>query len=138
MKTEVSQIKTCRCCGNSFPLNDLSPSRLERCDYLCLTCRSSSLQELRLLNKSPTTTRASRVYSRGLRRGALKVCGITQSSFRGIAQEFIDLSNSNPEEAYEVDHIIPINQGGCNCPKNVQVLTRQQHAAKTKAEFRMP
>jgi hypothetical protein len=27
---------------------------------------------------------------------------------------------------------------GCNCPKNVQVLTRQQHAAKTKAEFRMP
>ena len=130
--------KTCRCCGIIFPLTDLSTSRLERCDYLCLTCRSSSLQELRLLKPSPATKRASRIYSRGLRRGALEVCGITQASFRGIAQEFVTLQNNYPEEDYEVDHIIPISQGGCNCPVNLQILTRQQHAAKTKGEFRMP
>lgn len=130
--------KTCRCCGGSFPITDLSPSRLERCDYLCMTCRSASLQELRLLGKSPTATRASRIHSRAARRGAVEVCGVTQSDFRAIAQEFIALSESYPEEAYEVDHIIPISQGGCNCPQNVQVLTAEQHAAKTKAEFRMP
>lgn len=136
--TEIPTNKTCRCCGGSFPLTDLSPSRLERCDYLCMTCRSSSLQELRLLGKSPTTTRAGRIHSRGARRGAVEVCGVTQSDFRAIAQEYNALSENYPEEDYEVDHIIPISQGGCNCPQNVQVLTREQHAAKTKAEFRMP
>ena len=52
-----------------------------------------------------------------------KVCGVTQSDFRHIAQELINLSNTNPEEDYEVDHIIPISQSGCNCPENLQVLT---------------
>ena len=67
-----------------------------------------------------------------------KVCGVTQADFRDIAQKFNTLSENYPEKNYEVDHIIPISQGGCNCPSNTQVLTREQHAAKTKAEFKMP
>ena len=70
--------------------------------------------------------------------GASGKLGAVKSDFRDIAQEFINLQNKHPEEDYEVDHIIPISQGGCNCPENIQVLTIEQHTAKTKAEFRMP
>ena len=68
----------------------------------------------------------------------MKVCGVTLSDFWDIAQEYITLSTKYPDADFEVDHIILISQGGCNCPENLQVLTREQHAAKTKAEFRMP
>jgi hypothetical protein len=68
----------------------------------------------------------------------MEVPGVTRSDFRGIAQEFISLQSNYPEEGFEVDHIVPISQGGCSCPSNVQILTRKEHAAKTKVEFRMP
>lgn len=35
---------------------------------------------------------------------------------------------------YEVDHIIPLSQGGSDSPYNMQLLTVQQHKAKTARE----
>ena len=37
-------------------------------------------------------------------------------------------------EGYEVDHIIPLYQGGTDDPSNMQLLTVEQHAQKTARE----
>jgi hypothetical protein len=37
---------------------------------------------------------------------------------------------------YEVDHIIPLSQGGSDSPSNMQLLTVQQHRIKTARERR--
>lgn len=37
-------------------------------------------------------------------------------------------------EGYEVDHIIPLSQGGTDAPSNMQLLTKGEHKAKTKKE----
>ena len=37
-------------------------------------------------------------------------------------------------EGYEVDHIIPLSQGGSDDPSNMQLLTVEQHAQKTARE----
>jgi len=36
---------------------------------------------------------------------------------------------------YQVDHIIPLYAGGCDCPSNMELLTIQAHHAKTKADY---
>lgn len=36
---------------------------------------------------------------------------------------------------YNVDHIVPLYAGGCDCPSNMQLLSVQAHHAKTKADF---
>jgi hypothetical protein len=41
--------------------------------------------------------------------------------------------NSLPE-GYEVDHIIPLSEGGSDTPYNMQLLTIRQHKAKTARE----
>jgi hypothetical protein len=41
--------------------------------------------------------------------------------------------NSVPE-GYEVDHIIPLSQGGSDSPYNMQLLTVEQHKIKTAKE----
>jgi len=41
--------------------------------------------------------------------------------------------NSTPY-GYEVDHIIPLSQGGSDAPYNMQLLTVSQHRAKTARE----
>ena len=41
--------------------------------------------------------------------------------------------NSVPD-GYEVDHIIPLSQGGSDSPYNMQLLTVEQHKAKTARE----
>lgn len=35
---------------------------------------------------------------------------------------------------YEIDHIIPLSQGGTDAPSNMQLLTVRQHKAKTARE----
>lgn len=35
---------------------------------------------------------------------------------------------------YEIDHIIPLSQGGSDAPSNMQLLTIRQHRAKTARE----
>lgn len=35
---------------------------------------------------------------------------------------------------YEIDHIIPLSQGGSDAPSNMQLLTIEQHRAKTARE----
>ncbi|MFV1449142.1 HNH endonuclease signature motif containing protein [Maribacter sp. HS] len=37
-------------------------------------------------------------------------------------------------EGYEIDHIIPLSQGGSDDPSNMQLLTVDQHKAKTARE----
>ena len=37
---------------------------------------------------------------------------------------------------YEVDHIIPLYAGGSDTPGNMQLLSKTQHHAKTKADYR--
>jgi len=41
--------------------------------------------------------------------------------------------NSTPY-GYEIDHIIPLSQGGSDSPSNMQLLTVRQHKAKTARE----
>jgi hypothetical protein len=41
--------------------------------------------------------------------------------------------NSAPY-GYEIDHIIPLSQGGSDSPSNMQLLTVRQHKAKTARE----
>lgn len=36
---------------------------------------------------------------------------------------------------YNVDHIVPLYAGGCDCPSNMQLLSVEAHHAKTKADF---
>lgn len=43
--------------------------------------------------------------------------------------------NKTPK-GYEVDHIVPLSQGGTDSPSNMQLLTKEQHRQKTKAERR--
>lgn len=35
---------------------------------------------------------------------------------------------------YEIDHIIPLSEGGTDAPSNMQLLTKEQHARKTAKE----
>jgi len=37
-------------------------------------------------------------------------------------------------EGYEVDHIIPLSEGGIDDPKNMQLITKGQHLNKTSIE----
>jgi 5-methylcytosine-specific restriction endonuclease McrA len=37
-------------------------------------------------------------------------------------------------KGYEVDHIIPLSQGGADSRYNMQLLTREAHRAKTATE----
>lgn len=37
-------------------------------------------------------------------------------------------------KGYEVDHIIPLHQGGPDTPNNMQLLTIEEHKEKTKKE----
>jgi 5-methylcytosine-specific restriction endonuclease McrA len=37
---------------------------------------------------------------------------------------------------YEVDHKIPLWAGGSDTPGNMQLLTKEQHKAKTKADYK--
>lgn len=37
-------------------------------------------------------------------------------------------------DGYEVDHIIPLSEGGTDDPSNMQLLTKKQHAIKTARE----
>jgi 5-methylcytosine-specific restriction endonuclease McrA len=39
---------------------------------------------------------------------------------------------------YEIDHIIPLSFGGSDSPKNMQLLTKAAHAAKTTRERQNP
>lgn len=39
-----------------------------------------------------------------------------------------------PPKGYEVDHIIPLSEGGTDDPSNMQLLTKEQHAIKTANE----
>jgi hypothetical protein len=36
---------------------------------------------------------------------------------------------------YNVDHIVPLYAGGCDCPANMQLLSVSAHHEKTKADF---
>lgn len=35
-----------------------------------------------------------------------------------------------------IDHIIPLYAGGCDCPENMQLLTIEEHHRKTKADYK--
>lgn len=35
-----------------------------------------------------------------------------------------------------IDHIIPLYAGGCDCPENMQLLTIEEHHHKTKADYK--
>jgi 5-methylcytosine-specific restriction endonuclease McrA len=37
-------------------------------------------------------------------------------------------------DGYEVDHIIPLSEGGTDDPSNMQLLTKEQHSFKTANE----
>ena len=41
---------------------------------------------------------------------------------------------SQTPDGYEIDHIIPLSQGGSDDPSNMQLLTVRQHSAKTARE----
>ena len=41
---------------------------------------------------------------------------------------------SKVPNGYEVDHIVPLSKGGKDSPGNMQLLSRQQHKAKTASE----
>lgn len=38
---------------------------------------------------------------------------------------------------YEVDHIMPLCAGGKDSPENMQLLTKEQHKAKTRDDLRL-
>lgn len=41
---------------------------------------------------------------------------------------------SKVPSGYEVDHIIPLSQGGQDTPNNMQLITKEQHKQKTAKE----
>ena len=41
-----------------------------------------------------------------------------------------------PVEAHEVDHIVPLSQGGSDDPSNLRAINRDHHKAKTQREAR--
>jgi len=41
----------------------------------------------------------------------------------------------NVPKGYEVDHIVPLYAGGRDDPSNMQLMTTQQHDAKTRADY---
>ena len=47
---------------------------------------------------------------------------------------FVELGQPVPEDMAELDHILPLCQGGSDDPENLQVLCACCHAAKSKAE----
>jgi hypothetical protein len=40
-------------------------------------------------------------------------------------------------QGFQIDHIQPIKAGGLHCLKNFQMLTKEQHRIKTKADFKL-
>lgn len=44
------------------------------------------------------------------------------------------LGYDNTPYGYEIDHIVPLSQGGSDDPSNMQLLTVEQHRAKTARE----
>ena len=51
-------------------------------------------------------------------------------------QQFVhSLGYKNVPKGYEVDHKIPLYAGGSDTPSNMQLLTKAQHHAKTKADY---
>jgi 5-methylcytosine-specific restriction endonuclease McrA len=50
-------------------------------------------------------------------------------------QAFVDLYATATLFDYEVDHIIPLALGGAHCLKNLQLLTPEEHLAKSKVDI---
>ncbi len=64
--------------------------------------------------------------------------GCGSKDFRAVAQKLVAKRKKHPDIEWHIDHIIPIADGGCSCPSNLQVLSREEHLAKTAKEFRLP
>lgn len=77
--------------------------------------------------KSGTTTyRAGSYYSTGAPR-------VQRSD--SVRREYLrSLGYSSTPRGYEVDHIVPLSGGGADAAYNMQLLTVEQHRAKTRTE----
>ena len=43
-----------------------------------------------------------------------------------------DTGYPHGRSGYQVDHIVPLSRGGCDCASNLQWLSKGAHAAKTR------
>jgi len=43
----------------------------------------------------------------------------------------------NVPHGYQVDHILPLYAGGSDTPSNMQLISTEQHKAKTKSDYKM-
>jgi 5-methylcytosine-specific restriction endonuclease McrA len=64
--------------------------------------------------------------------------GCVSPDFRPMAEELVAKRKAHPEIEFHIDHIIPVAEGGCNCPANLQILSKEQHLTKTAREFKLP
>lgn len=73
-----------------------------------------------------TTYRAGSYYSTGAPR-------VQRSD--AVRREYLRSQGySSTPRGYEVDHIVPLSRGGADATYNMQLLTVEQHRAKTSAE----
>ncbi|MFP5436557.1 MAG: HNH endonuclease signature motif containing protein [Bacteroidia bacterium] len=50
-------------------------------------------------------------------------------------QQFLKSSGlKSIPKGYEIDHILPLSQGGTDCPDNMQLITVDEHRKKTVRE----
>jgi 5-methylcytosine-specific restriction endonuclease McrA len=134
MEDNQNDYKTCNKCGNKQLKSEYHPSRQARYDWVCSPCQTKRLRSYKTTAEHKA---AKRINERGSRRGAFDV-GCGTRDFRHVAAELVAKRKADPSQDWHVDHIIPVAHGGCSCPSNLQVLSREEHLAKTAKEFRLP
>ena len=121
--------KSCRECSTELTHANTTPSRVKRYDWICSACHKARLLEYdEHINSDRVKKKAKRLRRRAAERGAPPMA--LSRDFEPIAKESLELVKIQGYQV-DVDHIIPISAGGCNCPSNLQVLSIEEHRHKT-------
>jgi 5-methylcytosine-specific restriction endonuclease McrA len=104
-------------------------------------CKNNKERVKKIKTKYAKSERGRAVAAENQRRRHARVkkgipIEITEEELRQMQQIYQEAQNltSTTGIRYEVDHIIPLFEGGMHHPDNLQIITREEHIKKTAKE----
>lgn len=126
IKQRATYTRECRTCGSLFtPLTKINGRRPTRCSIECEQVAESfhdrAMKALRRARQRISTQSVDRVLVFTVQRWICQLCG---------KQTKPELNGTCEDLAPELDHIVPLSQGGAHTYENVQTACRQCNLIK--------